>query len=676
MVFERFNEHLSHFRFKADFLSYCSSQCPEFKNIYTLTTLNKTYKNHEKNNASQTCQDESCLLKVLKRKDKKNEKINSTENLHNCEKEGNVLKENNIASQIGVRLEGKFVSKNVINLSRRNLSASEISLLSKGLKFVPAANKIDRAKLKIELEEYGRKLRLMWHFRNDERSFAADRFRPKSSFNPRNKDVIIETYLSCLEERLLDIEIPSKRFNNLTKEEREALYSLKDDRSIIIKGADKGSAVVVWDREDYLKEAYRQLDDKEVYEQIPDNPSVLANTLMKALEKIRLRGDFSKDTLDYFLVKDPKFARFYLLPKIHKRLHHVPGRPVISNCGYYTENISSFLDYHLQPLAFHPTIKFTAEYSKEAIKFLDVNVRLVEEELMADLSVKPTDTHQFLDPSFSHPYHCKKGIPYSQALRLNRICSDNESFDKRCNDLEGWLMERGYNGKMIRKQILKAREHSRKDLLEGEKAKTSEPRLTFNITYYPVFQNIRNILQELHLLLAPDKEHKKVFLDVPVVGFRNGKSLKDCLVRAALPKTNETGRCEPCRKKTCLVCNSIRTTTTFTTEACGEIQSGPLNCNSEKVLYLLKCKVCGEAPYVGKAKFKFRYRFNNYKSKHRAFRKINRKIPQKCFHDHYYLDDHLGIDDWNFTLFEQCETHKQLKRGKPFGSTDLRLFTH
>ena len=71
---------------------------------------------------------------------------------------------------------------------------------------MPTANKIDHAKLKRELEEYGRKLRLMWHFRNDERPFAADRFRPpKSSFNPRNKNVIIETYLSCLEERLLDV---------------------------------------------------------------------------------------------------------------------------------------------------------------------------------------------------------------------------------------------------------------------------------------------------------------------------------------------------------------------------------------------------------------------------------------------------------------------------------------
>ena len=45
----------------------------------------------------------------------------------------------------------------------------EISLLSKELKFVPNANKIDLAKLKRELAEYGRKLRLMWHFRYDEK---------------------------------------------------------------------------------------------------------------------------------------------------------------------------------------------------------------------------------------------------------------------------------------------------------------------------------------------------------------------------------------------------------------------------------------------------------------------------------------------------------------------------
>ena len=58
----------------------------------------------------------------------------------------------------------------------------------------------------------------------------------------------------------------------------------------------------------------------------------------------------SQDTLNYFSVKDSKFARFYLVPKIHIRLHDVLRRPVISNCDFHTENTSSFLDFHLQPL--------------------------------------------------------------------------------------------------------------------------------------------------------------------------------------------------------------------------------------------------------------------------------------------------------------------------------------
>ena len=91
-------------------------------------------------------------------------------------------------------------------------------------------------------------------------------------------------------------------------------------------------------------------------------------------------------------------------------------------------------------------------------------------------------------------------------------------------------MERGYSERIVRMQILKARGESRNSLLEQGNTKTSDSKLTFNITYYPAFQNVRSILEELQNLLAPNKEHKKVFSEVPIVGFRNGKSLKDYLV--------------------------------------------------------------------------------------------------------------------------------------------------
>ena len=118
----------------------------------------------------------------------------------------------------------------------------------------------------------------------------------------------------------------------------------------LLKKCWKGSAVGVWDRDDYTKEAEKQLGDKDIYEEMCNDPGPLISTIHKAIEKVPKKGDVNADTIKYFMVKDPKSARFYLLPKIYKRLHDVPGWSVISNCGYYTENISSFLDCHLQPL--------------------------------------------------------------------------------------------------------------------------------------------------------------------------------------------------------------------------------------------------------------------------------------------------------------------------------------
>ena len=109
---------------------------------------------------------------------------------------------------------------------------------------------------------------------------------------------------------------------------------------------------MVWDREDYLTEARTQLKDKDVYQELKGNiVGPLEKIIKSVLRKVRNRKDISDETLDYFFINNPKLGRFYLLPNIHKRLHNVPGRPVISNSGYYTENMSAFLEYHLKPIA-------------------------------------------------------------------------------------------------------------------------------------------------------------------------------------------------------------------------------------------------------------------------------------------------------------------------------------
>ena len=198
---------------------------------------------------------------------------------------------------------------------------------------------------------------------------------------------------------------------------------------------------------------------------------------------------------------------------------------------------------------------------------------------------------------------------------------------------------------MVRNQVLRARKFSRETLLEKENLGTQEQKLTFNITYYPAFRNIGNILKKTHILLAPDKDHKNVFPDVPIIGFRNGRSIKDHLVRASLPKDKILFGSEPCGKKRCQVCNHISKTDSFISSDSAEtfkIQSGPLNCDSEKVIYVLKCKICNKIFCVGTSKTKFRLRFNNYKSAHRNFKKGKHKIPQEIFHKHFSYGNHTG----------------------------------
>ena len=95
----------------------------------------------------------------------------------------------------------------------------------------------------------------------------------------------------------MSIEIPQNKYNNLTREERSALYNLKNDKNIVIKSADKDSAVVVLDRDDYIKEAEEQLGDKDIYEKVCNDPGPLISTTHEAIEKIRKRDDLNADTV-------------------------------------------------------------------------------------------------------------------------------------------------------------------------------------------------------------------------------------------------------------------------------------------------------------------------------------------------------------------------------------------
>ena len=104
-------------------------------------------------------------------------------------------------------------------------------------------------------------MRIKWYFRNEisENFSEVPAISPKSSWKPRQGHPNVEVYLSQVENELSRIVDEPIRYSNLSKEEWVVMRSFADDRSLVIKKADKGSCIAVWDRNDYLREAEKQL---------------------------------------------------------------------------------------------------------------------------------------------------------------------------------------------------------------------------------------------------------------------------------------------------------------------------------------------------------------------------------------------------------------------------------
>ena len=133
--------------------------------------------------------------------------------------------------------------------------------------------------------------------------------------------------------------------------------------------------------------------------------------------------------------------------------------------------------------------------------------------LITDLFTKPTDTHQLLHRASCHPNHTKKGIPYSQALRIRRICSEEQFFVNRVADLKTWLLARGYGENEVDSQIDRVRAKDRAPLLDTRPKEKDDMKIPFALTYHPAMHKVYEILRKNQNLLLVDKEHEAVFKD-------------------------------------------------------------------------------------------------------------------------------------------------------------------
>ena len=156
------------------------------------------------------------------------------------------------------RLKSNFSLDTVFNLNHKVFTKTKIKVLERGLDFAPTQ--------KCRVVEFCR-MQVKWHFRNEITKYFSTTpvFRSKSKWTLPLGHPNSEMFLSELEKELFkDSNFSHCHQQNFSWGEWQVLKDLARDKSIVIKSADKQSCVVIWDKEDYLKEAGRQLKDNKI----------------------------------------------------------------------------------------------------------------------------------------------------------------------------------------------------------------------------------------------------------------------------------------------------------------------------------------------------------------------------------------------------------------------------
>ncbi|XP_071493045.1 uncharacterized protein [Diadema antillarum] len=273
-------------------------------------------------------------------------------------------------------------------------------------------------------------------------------FHQKSSWiPPKNRVPSLETYIEAVSSQVHSADtLDIASHDNLPKEERQALSSLKNRSDIIIKPADKGSAVVVMDRQQYIDEAMKHLRNPSHYTLLDFDPTNnFSQQIQSTLDDMKEHEHLTKKAHKFLSPVNAKPARFYLLPKIHKPGN--PGRPILSGNGSPTENISLFVDHHIKPL-----VSLAPSYIHDTPDFLrkldDIKDQIPETAIIGTFDVSSLYTNIPHDEgilasceALTYSGHSNPSISHIKSLMSHVLTKNNFTFmDKHYLQVSGTAM--------------------------------------------------------------------------------------------------------------------------------------------------------------------------------------------------------------------------------------------
>ncbi len=173
------------------------------------------------------------------------------------------------------------------------------------------------------------------------------------------------------------------------------------------------------------------------------------------------------------------------------------------------EELDLFIQYLNES---HLTLKFTANIHHQYMDFLDTTVKVdTDGSLYTTLFTKPTDTDTYLYFTSAHPPHQKKSGPYSQLVRVKRICTKQSDYDFYSEKILNYYTHRGYPDSVIASARQKASTLDRANLLVDWSLNneiiqpTNNDNLHVIITYNPANLDVKATLDRFWPILNSSK---------------------------------------------------------------------------------------------------------------------------------------------------------------------------
>ena len=145
--------------------------------------------------------------------------------------------------------------------------------------------------------------------------------------------------------------------------------------------------------------------------------------------------------------------------------------------------LQQFIDFVCN---FHPALQFTYEITETSLPFLDIQLTISDDHLSTSIHYKETDSHSFLDYKSSHPDKTKNAIPYSQLLRLRRLCSNDLDFKCKAKEMCTFFTNNGYPPHVIDSALKGISNIARPDALRVTDKSRNNERIPLTLTYHPL----------------------------------------------------------------------------------------------------------------------------------------------------------------------------------------------